>query len=67
MTMARRRYGKFEIKRADDGQFYFVLKAANGQVLVTSETYRSKASAHKGIRSVLYNCRYTDKIVDMTG
>lgn len=31
--------GKFEIKRASDGQFYFNLKARNGEIILTSERY----------------------------
>jgi len=62
--MQRQGYGKIEIRRAADGQFYFVLKAANGQVLVTSETYRRKANAEKGIRSLRWNC--AARVVDLT-
>ena len=42
----------FEIKRAKDGQFYFSLKAPNGQVILASEMYQAKASALNGIESV---------------
>ena len=44
--------GQFEIKQSDDGQFMFNLKAANGQVILTSELYQAKASAQKGIESI---------------
>jgi uncharacterized protein YegP (UPF0339 family) len=47
--------GKFEIKRAKDGQFYFNLKARNGEIILTSETYTTKASAQKGVASVMTN------------
>ena len=47
--------GKFEIKRAKDGQFYFNLLAGNGEVILTSEMYRAKASAKNGIESVKKN------------
>lgn len=47
--------GKFELKKAKDGQFMFNLKAANGQVILTSELYRQKASAENGIESVRKN------------
>jgi uncharacterized protein YegP (UPF0339 family) len=40
--------GKFEIKRAKDGQFYFNLKARNGEIILISETYTTKANAHMG-------------------
>lgn len=38
---------------ATDGQFYFTVNARNGQVLVTSETYKRKANMFKGIKSLL--------------
>jgi uncharacterized protein YegP (UPF0339 family) len=47
--------GKFELKKAKDGQFYFNLKAANGQVILTSEMYKAKSSAENGIESVKKN------------
>ncbi|MDT8421732.1 MAG: YegP family protein [Desulfuromonadales bacterium] len=46
---------KYELKQAKDGQFMFNLKAANGQVILTSELYRQKASAENGIESVRRN------------
>lgn len=46
---------KFEIKRAKDGQFYFNLKAGNGQIILTSEMYKAKNSAENGIASVKKN------------
>jgi uncharacterized protein YegP (UPF0339 family) len=47
--------GKFELKTAKSGQFHFNLKAANGQVIATSEMYQTKASALNGIESVKNN------------
>lgn len=47
--------GKFELKTAKDGQFMFNLKAANGQVILTSELYKQKTSAENGIESVRKN------------
>ncbi|MCP3176739.1 MAG: YegP family protein [Desulfuromonadales bacterium] len=47
--------GKFELKKAKDGQFMFNLKASNGQVILTSELYKTKASAENGIESVRKN------------
>ncbi|OAB78947.1 YegP family protein [Cochleicola gelatinilyticus] len=47
----------FELtKNKEKGTFHFVLKAANGQVILTSETYESKMSALNGIASVQKNC-----------
>lgn len=47
--------GKFELKKSKDGQFMFNLKASNGQVILTSERYKTKASAEGGIESVRKN------------
>jgi hypothetical protein len=47
--------GKFELKKSKDGQFMFNLKAANGQVILTSELYKTKPSAENGIESVRKN------------
>ena len=45
----------FELKKSGD-QFHFVLKAANGQVILSSQMYASKAGAMNGIDSVKTNC-----------
>ena len=47
--------GKFEIKKSSDNQFYFNLKAGNGEIILTSEMYRAKSSAENGITSVKTN------------
>lgn len=44
--------GKFELKKSYSGQFMFNLKAANNQIILTSELYRDKAGAQGGIESV---------------
>ncbi len=44
--------GRFERKTAKDGSPYFVLKAANGEVIGKSEMYKTKASMENGIASV---------------
>ncbi|HXO22883.1 MAG TPA: YegP family protein [Thermoanaerobaculia bacterium] len=46
---------KFEIKKATDGQFYFHLKAANGELILASELYKAKSGAENGIASVKTN------------
>jgi len=46
---------KFQIKKAKNGEFYFNLLAGNGEVILTSEMYRAKASAKNGIASVKKN------------
>lgn len=47
--------GKFELKTASNGKFFFNLKAANGEVILTSQQYKDIASAKKGIASVQEN------------
>ena len=62
--------GTFEIMKAKDGQFYFHLKAGNGQVVLASEMYRAKSSAVNGIESVKKSAslgeRY-DKLISKSG
>ena len=47
--------GKFEIKTRKNGEFQFNLKATNGQVILTSEGYKTKASCLNGVESVKKN------------
>ncbi|MBF4494107.1 YegP family protein [Flavobacterium sp. MR2016-29] len=47
--------GKFVITKRANGEFQFNLKAGNGQTILTSEGYASKASAVNGIESVKTN------------
>ena len=43
----------FHEKTSENGQHYFVLKASNGEVIGTSETYISKESRKLGIEAVM--------------
>lgn len=47
--------GKFEISTDKSGQFRFILKAGNGEVIAASEAYTTKAAAKNGIDSVKRN------------
>lgn len=47
--------GKFEIYNDKAGEFRFRLKSSNGQNVLSSEGYKTKASAQNGIRSVQEN------------
>lgn len=47
--------GKFVISKDKKGEFRFVLKAGNGEVIAMSEGYAAKASALNGIESVRKN------------
>ena len=47
--------GKFELYKDRSGEFRFRLKAANGEIIASSEGYSSKAGAQNGIESVKKN------------
>ncbi|MCU0965273.1 MAG: YegP family protein [Burkholderiaceae bacterium] len=47
--------GWYEIAKNDKGQYSFVLKAANSQVILRSQEYAAKASALGGVASVQAN------------
>ena len=47
--------GKFEIKKGTSGKYRFNLKAGNGQIILSSETYETKQGAENGIESVKKN------------
>lgn len=46
---------RFETKQSASGKWSFVLKASNGQVVGTSQTYDAEAGCRKGIESVTKN------------
>ncbi len=48
--------GKFKLKNKQNSKYHFNLTAGNGQIILTSEVYESKASALNGIESVKTNC-----------
>ena len=56
---------KFELYVDKGGEYRFNLKASNGEVIASSEGYKSKASAVNGIESVKKNAA-TAEIVDLT-
>lgn len=45
----------FELSKSSNDQFRFVLKAGNGEIILTSELYTTRASAENGIASVRTN------------
>ncbi len=47
--------GWYELTKSAKGQFSFVLKAGNAEVILRSEQYEAKASATNGIASVQKN------------
>lgn len=46
---------KFEIFKGTNGNYYFRLKASNGEIIAQSEGYSSKQGAQDGIASVKKN------------
>jgi len=42
----------YDLLQAQNGEWYFNLKAANGEIIGTSETYVTKYNAEEGIRAV---------------
>ena len=60
----------YEIRRSKNKQFYFNLRAKNGEVILTSETYKSRHGANNGIASVRKNgpnCLRYDMKLDKRG
>ncbi|MBO4697622.1 MAG: YegP family protein [Lachnospiraceae bacterium] len=49
------KHPKFEVYTDKKGEFRFRLKATNGEIIATSEGYKSKASCMNGIASVQKN------------
>ncbi len=47
--------GRYELKKAKNGEYYFNLLAGNGQGILKSEMYSSRAAAMNGIASVQAN------------
>ncbi|MEL6362910.1 MAG: YegP family protein [Pseudomonadota bacterium] len=52
--------GRFEKKTSTSGKPYFVLKAANHQVIGNSEMYSSDDACDNGIKSVMNNAPGAD-------
>ncbi|SHM36830.1 YegP family protein [Flavobacterium saccharophilum] len=53
--------GKFVITKRANGEFQFNLKAGNGQTILTSEGYTTKAACLNGIESVKTNSQDDSK------
>ncbi|ABR33523.1 protein of unknown function DUF1508 [Clostridium beijerinckii NCIMB 8052] len=56
---------RFEIKKSSNDQYYFVLKANNGQVILQSETYTSKQNCNNCIKSIKENAPDAE-VADLT-
>lgn len=53
--------GKFVITKRSNGEFQFSLKAGNGQTILVSEGYTTKAACLNGIESVKTNSQDDSK------
>jgi uncharacterized protein YegP (UPF0339 family) len=51
---------KFELYEDKSGGFRFRLKAGNGEVIASSESYKTKAGALNGIESIKSNAAGAD-------
>ena len=61
---------KFEISVRKNGEFQFNLKASNGEIILTSEGYTTKAACLNGVESVKKNAleeKRFDKLVAKNG
>jgi len=56
--------GKFEIFEGKDGQFYFHLKAENGEIIAASQAYTTKQSAEHGIAAIKHIAA-TAQVIDL--
>jgi uncharacterized protein YegP (UPF0339 family) len=58
--------GRFELKKTSDGKFMFNLKAANQEIILTSQPYKTRENAEEGISAVANNAplrqRYEEKV-----
>src|SRR3546814_15313590 len=53
--------GKYVLRNSPPGQFHFVLKAGNGETILSSERYTSTGGALKGIESVKQNAPHYER------
>jgi uncharacterized protein YegP (UPF0339 family) len=58
--------GKFAVSTRANGEFQFNLKADNGQTILASEGYSTKASCENGIESVRKNAQDDDRYERLT-
>ncbi len=59
--------GKFVIFQGSDTQYYFHLKAPNGEIIGHSEGYTKKQGAKNGIASVKLNSPYDSRYTIFKG
>ncbi|WP_200971164.1 YegP family protein, partial [Lactiplantibacillus plantarum] len=52
--------------KASNGQYYFVIRSSNNEIVATSETYLTKYSAEKTIESIKNDISPSSIVIDMT-
>ena len=52
---------RFKLSKSSDGQFTFNLSGANGEIVLASERYTTRANAENGIASVRANAPNDDR------
>ncbi|EGQ3411828.1 DUF1508 domain-containing protein [Staphylococcus pseudintermedius] len=57
---------RFVIYKSRDGQYYFVIKASNGEIVATSETYIYKSSALSTIESMKKGINSESQVIDVS-
>jgi len=58
--------GKFVLSNRVNGQYYFVLKAGNGEIILSSEGYTTKSGCLNGIESVKINSSNDSRFVRLS-
>ena len=58
------KHPKFEVYKDKAGEFRFRLKAANGEIILTGESYKAKAGCLKGIESIRNNAPESPVVVE---
>jgi uncharacterized protein YegP (UPF0339 family) len=53
--------GSFLISKRKNDEFQFVLKAGNGQIILASEGYSTKAACENGVESVRKNSQVDER------
>ena len=55
---------RFEVYKDKAGEFRFRLKAGNGEIILTGESYKAKAGCLKGIESIRKNAAESPVVVE---
>ncbi|HEL1584446.1 TPA: DUF1508 domain-containing protein [Streptococcus suis] len=56
----------FSIRKASNGQYYFLIKSDNNETVATSELYHFKASAEATIEAIKSGIKPNSFVIDLT-